>query len=157
MVAALRERLTHDDEQERLVVMEELRKIAALRLAKAVVGMTAAVITRLSTHVLDTSLGRPAGANSGRAGTRWARWVLGGGRPRNDRPGRPDPAAQRQSRWNPGEYRLVLVTGGYFQEHHDAVFYPTIAVQFMLSGDREHYHIAVLTSTYSYTTYLGSC
>ena len=38
----------------------------------------------------------------------------------------------------------MLVTGGYFQEHHDAVFYPTIAVQFRLSGDREHYHIAVL-------------
>src|SRR6478735_4045285 len=36
MVAALRARLTHDDEQERLVVMEELRKIAALRLAKAI-------------------------------------------------------------------------------------------------------------------------
>jgi 5-hydroxyisourate hydrolase-like protein (transthyretin family) len=29
-------------------------------------------------------------------------------------------------------------------------------VQFVLSGDREHYHIAILTSTYSYTTYLGS-
>jgi 2-oxo-4-hydroxy-4-carboxy-5-ureidoimidazoline decarboxylase len=37
MVAALQERLTHDEEQERLVVMQELRKIAALRLAKAVV------------------------------------------------------------------------------------------------------------------------
>ena len=36
MVAALQERLGHDDEQERLVVMAELRKIAALRLAKAV-------------------------------------------------------------------------------------------------------------------------
>ncbi|MET0865274.1 MAG: 2-oxo-4-hydroxy-4-carboxy-5-ureidoimidazoline decarboxylase [Nakamurella sp.] len=36
MLAALRERLTHDDEEERQVVMEELRKIAALRLAKAV-------------------------------------------------------------------------------------------------------------------------
>lgn len=36
MLAALRERLTHDDEQERLVVMEELRKIAELRLTKAV-------------------------------------------------------------------------------------------------------------------------
>ena len=36
MLAALQERLTHDDEQERLVVMDELRKIAALRLAKAV-------------------------------------------------------------------------------------------------------------------------
>jgi 2-oxo-4-hydroxy-4-carboxy-5-ureidoimidazoline decarboxylase len=38
MLAALRERLTHDDEQERLVVMDELRKIAALRLAKAISG-----------------------------------------------------------------------------------------------------------------------
>jgi len=36
MLAALRERLTHDDEQERLVVMNELRKIAALRLAKVI-------------------------------------------------------------------------------------------------------------------------
>ena len=27
----------------------------------------------------------------------------------------------------PGEYRLALVTRGYFQEHHDAVFYPMIA------------------------------
>jgi len=36
MLAALRKRLTHDDEEERLVVMDELRKIAALRLAKAI-------------------------------------------------------------------------------------------------------------------------
>jgi len=36
MLEALRERLNHDDEQERLVVMDELRKIAALRLSKAV-------------------------------------------------------------------------------------------------------------------------
>jgi 2-oxo-4-hydroxy-4-carboxy-5-ureidoimidazoline decarboxylase len=38
MVSALRERLTHDDEQERRVVMEELRKIADLRLGKAIGG-----------------------------------------------------------------------------------------------------------------------
>jgi 2-oxo-4-hydroxy-4-carboxy-5-ureidoimidazoline decarboxylase len=36
MLAALRERLTHDDQADRLVVMDELRKIAALRLAKAI-------------------------------------------------------------------------------------------------------------------------
>lgn len=36
LLAALHERLTHDDELERLVVIEELRKIAALRLARAV-------------------------------------------------------------------------------------------------------------------------
>ena len=38
MLAALRDRLGHDDEEEKLVVMDELRKIAALRLAKAVAG-----------------------------------------------------------------------------------------------------------------------
>lgn len=36
MLTALHERLTHDDAAERLVVMGELRKIAALRLAKAI-------------------------------------------------------------------------------------------------------------------------
>jgi len=36
MLAALRQRLTNDDERERDVVMQELRKIAALRLTKAV-------------------------------------------------------------------------------------------------------------------------
>jgi 2-oxo-4-hydroxy-4-carboxy-5-ureidoimidazoline decarboxylase len=36
MLAALRERLTHDDDAERAVVIGELRKIAALRLARAV-------------------------------------------------------------------------------------------------------------------------
>ena len=56
----------------------------------------------------------------------------------------------------PGEYRIVLFTGGYFAEKHPQVFYPSIVVQFVLSGDRPHYHIAVLTSTFSYTTYLGS-
>jgi 2-oxo-4-hydroxy-4-carboxy--5-ureidoimidazoline (OHCU) decarboxylase len=36
MIAALPERLTHDDSAERLVVMDELRKIATLRLTKAI-------------------------------------------------------------------------------------------------------------------------
>ena len=117
--------------------------------------MTSAVITRLSTHVLDTSLGRPAGripAVLERVGPDGFSTEVGRGI--TDLDGR----IQQLNAvvLDPGEYRLVLVTGGYFQEHHDAVFYPTIAIQFLLSGDREHYHIAVLTSTYSYTTYLGS-
>ena len=117
--------------------------------------MTFAAISRLSTHVLDTSLGRPAGRipavleHVGPEGT-----SVEVGRGITDLDGRIQQL--NAIALAPGEYRLVLVTGGYFQEHHDAVFYPTIALQFKLSGDREHYHIAVLTSTYSYTTYLGS-
>jgi 5-hydroxyisourate hydrolase len=114
-----------------------------------------ATIARLSTHVLDTTLGRPAGripavlehvAPDGSS--------VEVGRGLTDLDGRIQQL--NDVALTPGEYRLILVTGGYFNEHHDSVFYPTIAVQFRLSGDREHYHIAVLASTYSYATYLGS-
>lgn len=112
-------------------------------------------IARLSAHVLDTTLGRPAAgipavlehiAPQGSS--------VEVGRGVTDADGRI--FALNEGPLAPGEYRLAFVTGGYFYDHHPAVFYPTIALQFVLSGDREHYHIAVLTSTYSYTTYLGS-
>ena len=112
-------------------------------------------IVRISTHVLDAALGRPARGipalleQLGPDGD-----VLDVGHGVTDDDG-------RVNRLNshdlvPGEYRLTLSTGGYFGKNHAAVFYPTIAVQFVLPGGREHFHIAVLASTYSYTTYLGS-
>jgi 5-hydroxyisourate hydrolase len=114
-----------------------------------------APITRISTHVLDAVLGRPG------QGIPAVLEMLGPdgsvtdvGHGATDDDGR---VIRLNDRDLPaGEYRLTLSTGGYFQEHHTAVFYPTIAVQFVLPGEREHYHIAVLASTYSYTTYLGS-
>ena len=117
--------------------------------------MTVAAIVRLSTHVLDTSLGRPAAripAVLEHVGPEGSSVEVGRGM--TDIDGRIQQL--NAVALDPGEYRLLLVTGGYFQEHHDEVFYPTITLQFRLSGAREHYHIAVLTSTYSYTTYLGS-
>lgn len=116
--------------------------------------MTAA-ISRLSAHVLDTTLGRPA---SGIPAVLELIEPQGSsvdvGHGVTDADGRINHL--NVSELAPGEYRIALATGGYFAEHHGTVFYPTIALQFVLSGDREHYHIAVLTSTYSYTTYLGS-
>ncbi|MET0865275.1 MAG: hydroxyisourate hydrolase [Nakamurella sp.] len=114
-----------------------------------------ATIGRLSTHVLDTSLGTPAGGipavleqiapDGGAADV---------GRGVTDADGRIHQL--NSAALEPGEYRIILATGGYFAEKHPQVFYPSIVLQFVLSGDREHYHIAVLTSTFSYTTYLGS-
>ena len=112
-------------------------------------------ISRLSAHVLDTSLGRPAAGIpavlTGMTSTGAAE-ELGHGA--TDEDGRIQQL--NAADLAPGEYRLVLATAGYFSDNHPAVFYPAIAVQFVLSGGREHYHIAVLVSTYSYTTYLGS-
>jgi 5-hydroxyisourate hydrolase len=117
--------------------------------------MTASSIARLSTHVLDTSLGKPAAgipAVLEQVAPDGTSVEVGHGTTDSD--GRINQI--NRALLAPSEYRLVLATGGYFNNHHSAVFYPTIALQFLLSGDRQHYHLAVLTSTYSYTTYLGS-
>ena len=113
------------------------------------------VIERLSTHVLDTSLGTPAGgipAALEQIDPDGSAWAVGDGV--TDADGRIHQL--NTAALEPGEYRIVLATGGYFADRHPQVFYPSIVVQFVLSGDREHYHIAVLTSTFSNTTYLGS-
>jgi 5-hydroxyisourate hydrolase-like protein (transthyretin family) len=39
---------------------------------------------------------------------------------------------------------------------HHRVFYPRITVDVYLDGTRGHYHVPVLASTYSFSTYLGS-
>jgi 5-hydroxyisourate hydrolase len=111
-------------------------------------------IVRLSTHVLDTTAGRPAGGLPAILETVAGEEISLAGRGVTDDDG-------RVFRLNgddlaPGRFRLTLDTADYFAQRHGAVFYPSIGVTFELSGDREHYHIAVLTSTYSYSTYLGS-
>jgi 5-hydroxyisourate hydrolase len=55
-----------------------------------------------------------------------------------------------------GPYRLVFDTVGYFAGVHHRVFYPRITVDVYLDGTRGHYHVPVLASTYSFSTYLGS-
>ena len=105
------------------------------------------IIDRLSTHVLDTTAGRPAA-----------------GIPATLEAVAPDGVTDSDGRIQqinsgplaPGEYRLILSTAGYFGANHGATFYPSITIQFLLDGGRPHYHIAVLASTYSYATYLGS-
>lgn len=111
-------------------------------------------IVRLSTHVLDTTVGRPAGGIPARLETIDPEGFSEVGRATTDDDGR---VFQLNSAdLEPGRFRLTLDTADYFEGRHGTMFYPQISVSFALSGDREHYHIAVLTSTYSYSTYLGS-
>lgn len=112
-------------------------------------------ISRLSTHVLDTTLGRPAvGIPAVLEHLSPGGGTLDVGHGTTDDDGRIQ--SLNADELAPGEYRMVLSTAGYFSGRHAAVFYPSITVQFLLTGERRHHHIAVLVSTYSYTTYLGS-
>lgn len=111
-------------------------------------------IVRLSTHVLDTTLGRPAVGIPARLEILDSAGASEAGRGETDDDGRV--FQLNRADLAPGRFRLTLDTAAYFERLHGAMFYPTISVAFALSGDRQHYHIAVLTSTYSYSTYLGS-
>jgi 5-hydroxyisourate hydrolase len=103
----------------------------------------------LSTHVLDTSLGRPAAGMAVRLdwrdGPAWQ--PLDEGRTDGD---------GRLSGWRlarPGEYRLVFGTGDYLGP---GAFYPEVTVAFQLADPDQHYHVPLLLSPFGYSTYRGS-
>ena len=103
----------------------------------------------LSTHILDTSLGRPAPEVpvrlDARRETAWER--VAEGRTNSD---------GRLTGWHTehaGVYRLVFGTGDYLGP--DA-FYPEVIVAFRVADPEEHYHVPLLISPFGYSTYRGS-
>jgi 5-hydroxyisourate hydrolase len=100
----------------------------------------------LSTHVLDTSRGRPAAfvavSLEKPDGSRLADATT-------DDDGR---VADLGSDLEPGTYVLRFATGAYLGE--DA-FYPEVLVMIAVGAD-EHYHVPLLLNPYGYSTYRGS-
>jgi 5-hydroxyisourate hydrolase len=109
----------------------------------------------ISTHVLDTSSGRPApgirvslerqsgdahwmplGEGATGANGRIAQFLPGG------------------TALQPGTYRLIFHIAAYFEQQDS--FYPEITVEFRVTDPEAHYHVPLLLSAYGYTTYRGS-
>jgi len=104
-------------------------------------------MSHLSTHVLDTALGKPA------PGIPVALFQNG----ELIADGRTD-ADGRVSSLGPdllesGGYTLLFDTAAYFGEK--PAFYPRVIVDFTITGP-EHYHVPVLLSPFGYSTYRGS-
>ncbi|KAG2176595.1 hypothetical protein INT44_007259 [Umbelopsis vinacea] len=55
-----------------------------------------------------------------------------------------------------GIYRVTFETKSYFESQGQACFYPYVQIVFELANPEQHYHIPLLISPYSYTTYRGS-
>ena len=105
----------------------------------------------ISTHVLDTTSGRPAAGVpvelARREGAGWA--VLASAT--TDADGRAAGFAAPQP--GPGVYRLTFDIEGHVAGE---TFYPQVVVVFRVTDPAGHYHVPVLLSPFSYTTYRGS-
>ncbi|KAG6897117.1 hypothetical protein C0992_003971 [Termitomyces sp. T32_za158] len=53
-------------------------------------------------------------------------------------------------------YKMVFKTKDYFDKTQRPSFYPCVEITFMINEPEEHYHIPLLISPYSFTTYRGS-
>ncbi len=106
----------------------------------------------LSTHVLDTSAGRPAAGLRVTLESADGVVVASGVTDADGRVGSlagdlPD-----------GDHRIRFDTGAWFAEQGVAAFYPEVVVAFTVAGDEpgEHFHVPLLLSPYGYSTYRGS-
>ncbi|MEU7811543.1 hydroxyisourate hydrolase [Pseudonocardia sp. NPDC049154] len=104
----------------------------------------------ISTHVLDAALGRPA---AGVAVTLTAPdgTVHTGTTDTDGRVGDLYTGALAAGTWT-----AVFATGGYHAATGQEAFFPEVTIAFTADPERGHYHVPLLLSPYSYTTYRGS-
>ncbi|MEY4512831.1 MAG: hypothetical protein RLZZ450_4953 [Pseudomonadota bacterium] len=112
--------------------------------------------SKISAHVLDTALGRPAADLSVRLDVLEADGTfcsLGTSRTNGD--GRVAELLPT-SPLEPRVYRVVFETEAYLLATQQEVFYPRVEVSFRVREGEEHYHIPLLLSPFGYSTYRGS-
>lgn len=110
---------------------------------------------RISTHVLDVSRGRPASNLPVRLERQEKneKWSLLQSAT-TDQDGR-CPELLPGELW-PGIYRLVFDTAHYFEGQKVVALYPLVEVTFQVREGETQFHIPLLLSAHSYTTYRGS-
>ncbi len=108
-------------------------------------------MSTISTHVLDTSLGKPA--EGIRVALHRDGSVLGSGV--TDQDGRVRDLLAAGSSLSAGDYRLTFSVADYFGAKRKS-FYNEIVIHFHISSGDEHYHVPLLLSPFGYSTYRGS-
>jgi 5-hydroxyisourate hydrolase len=113
-------------------------------------------MSQITTHVLDTSLGKPAAnvpvlLERQIADGQWKK--LGAGVTDGD--GRLKNLLGANA-LEVGIYRLTFDTSAYFTVREVQAFYPQVIVNCEVKNLQEHYHVPLLLSPYGYSTYRGS-
>jgi 5-hydroxyisourate hydrolase len=114
-------------------------------------------MSTISTHVLDTALGRPAAGVAitlERVSEKGLTTLAGFGTTDDDGRLRDFPPAGRIL--TAGDYRLRFDTAAYFAASGREAFYPSVTVEFRVTDMSAHYHVPLLLSPFGYSTYRGS-
>ncbi len=113
---------------------------------------------RITTHVLDTCLGRPASgvvvSLERPTGADEAPVILGCGA--TDEDGRLQVLSPTARLLATGIYRLIFDTGAYYGARGVETLYPEVSVTFEVRDGHARYHIPLLLSPHGYSTYRGS-
>ena len=115
-------------------------------------------MTKLTTHCLDTFSGKPA------KGVKVEVYYISEKKEKlnstilNDN-GRTDKPLLEGANFKKGQYELVFFIGDYFKNITNLPNIPflnEVVIRFGISKSDEHYHVPLLVSPWSYSTYRGS-
>ncbi len=152
-------RLSNDAAAERTRALDEIGLITRLRLNAKVEGPgKPATDGRLSTHVLDVTAGRPA------PGVKIALYEIGASargllvEAVTNSDGRTDAPLIAGEPLRIGSYELQFHIGDYFgrRDAPGLPFLDIVPIRFSIAEPEGHYHVPLLATPWSYTTYRGS-
>ncbi len=154
MLNLLKDRLTNSREEEVRIAAGEQMKITLIRIQKLLEQADWSFLknSHITTHVLDTSLGKTGRdicirlKDAGNQTIAQGRTNHDGRIPDLLPPGRILPS---------GNYHMVFDTHAYFQAQGTIGFYPEVDINFTVF-DNSHYHIPLLINPFGYSTYRGS-
>ena len=115
-------------------------------------------MTKLTTHCLDTFSGKPA------KGVKVDVYLVSDKREKINsvilnNNGKSDEPLIEGANFKEGQYELVFFVGDYFKTIANLPKIPflnEVTIKFGISNSKEHYHIPLLVSPWSYSTYRGS-
>jgi 5-hydroxyisourate hydrolase len=115
---------------------------------------------KLSTHVLDVTRGKPG------SGVAIALYAVEGGARRllretvTNNDGRCDAPLLEGDQMQAGTYELVFAAGDYFEAHGFELVQPRfldrVTIAFGIADPTQNYHVPLVVSPWSYSTYRGS-
>ena len=116
-------------------------------------------MTKLTTHVLDVYSGKPG------RGIKVDLYYIQNNKKEKlnsvilNNDGRADNPLIEGSDFKEGQYELIFFVGDYFKkitETPKIPFLDDVVIKFCISNAKEHYHVPLLVSPWSYSTYRGS-